>query len=37
VLIIVTSLAAWWPRWNRWGKAAVVVLLVGWMQAALRA
>jgi hypothetical protein len=37
VLIIVTSLAAWWPRWHRWGKAAVVVLLLGWLQAALRA
>jgi hypothetical protein len=37
VMIIVTSLAAFWPRWNRWGKAAAVVLLAGWMQAALRA
>ena len=37
VMIIVTSLAAFWPRWNRWGKVIVIVLLVGWMQAALRA
>lgn len=37
VVVIVTSLGAFWPTWNRWGKVVVVVLLAGWMQAALRA
>jgi hypothetical protein len=37
VLVIVTSLAVFWPRWNRWSKLVVVVLLAGWLQAALRA
>ncbi len=37
VMIIVTSLAVFWPGWNRWGKLAVVILLAGWLQAALRA
>jgi hypothetical protein len=35
--VIVTSIAVFWPRWNRWGKLAVVILLLGWLQAALRA
>jgi hypothetical protein len=37
VVIIVTSMGALWPRWNRLGKVAAVLLILGWLQAALRA
>lgn len=33
----VTAVAALWPRWPRWGRALAVVLVVGWLQAAVRA
>ena len=36
VLVIVASVAALWPRWPRWGKVLTLILLVGWMQAAVR-
>lgn len=36
VLVGVTSVTVWWPRWPRWGKALATVLLLGWLQAAIR-
>lgn len=35
-LATVVSLAAFWPRWPRWAKALALVLLLGWLQAAVR-
>lgn len=35
-LMSVTSIAVLWPRWPRAGKIVAVVLMLGWMQAALR-
>lgn len=35
-VVIVTSIAIFWPRWNRWGRLAAGVLLAGWLQAAIR-
>lgn len=33
----VIAVAVLWPRWPRWGKAIAVLLILGWVQAALRA
>jgi len=35
-LIVVVSVAALWSRLPRWGQAVTVVLVVGWLQAAVR-
>jgi 4-amino-4-deoxy-L-arabinose transferase-like glycosyltransferase len=37
VLVLVVSIAGLWHRWPRWGKAVALVLLLGWLQAAVRA
>lgn len=36
-LVLVISIAGLWHRWPRWGKAVAVVLVLGWLQAAVRA
>lgn len=36
VLVGLTSVIVWWPRWPRWGKGLATILLVGWLQAAIR-
>lgn len=36
-VVLVVSIAGLWSRWPRWGKALVVVLVAGWLQAAVRA
>lgn len=33
----VAAVASLWPRWPRWGRALAVILIVGWLQAAVRA
>ena len=35
-LILVVSIAGLWPRLPRWGQAVTVVLVLGWLQAAVR-
>lgn len=36
VLVGVTSVTAWWPKWSRRGKGLAAILLLGWLQAAIR-
>ncbi len=36
-LAVITSVAALWRIWPRWGRALAVLMIVGWLQAALRA
>lgn len=39
VLVLVAavgSVGQLWPRWPRWGKVLCIVVLLGWLQAALR-
>ncbi len=35
-LALVVSTAVLWSRWPRWGKAAAVLIALGWFQAAIR-
>ncbi|MGH7594587.1 MAG: hypothetical protein ACRELE_12160 [Gemmatimonadales bacterium] len=35
-LILVVSIAGLWGKWPRWGKAVALVLVAGWLQAAVR-
>jgi hypothetical protein len=37
VLVLTVSITGFWRRWPRWGKALGVVLVLGWLQAAVRA
>ncbi len=37
VVVIITATAALWPKWHRLVKVAAVLLVLGWLQAALRA
>lgn len=37
LLGVVTGVAALWRIWPRWGRVIAVLLIVGWLQAALRA
>ena len=36
VMVLAISIVGLWPRWPRWGKSVAVVLLLGWLQAAIR-
>jgi hypothetical protein len=36
LIVLVVSIAGLWDRWPRWGKAVTVVLIGGWLQAAVR-
>lgn len=36
-LASVAAIASLWPRWPRWGRVLALVLIVGWLQAAVRA
>lgn len=36
-VILVISVAVLWPKLPRWGRAVAAVLIVGWLQAAVRA
>lgn len=35
-LLLAISIVGLWPTWPRWGKALAVVLVLGWLQAAIR-
>jgi hypothetical protein len=37
VLVLAISLAGLWRYWPRWGKVVAVLLVLGWLQAAVRA
>jgi hypothetical protein len=37
VLVLAVSITGFWRFWPRWGKALAVVLVLGWLQAAVRA
>jgi hypothetical protein len=36
-LATVAAVASLWPRWPTWGRALVILLAIGWLQAAVRA
>ena len=36
LLATVVSVASFWRSWPRWGKAIAVVIMLGWLQAAVR-
>ncbi|MEO8479020.1 MAG: hypothetical protein ABI542_05245 [Gemmatimonadota bacterium] len=36
VVATVASIATLWPRWPKWGKVVVLIVVLGWAQAALR-
>lgn len=36
VMYAAVSIAALWRRWPRWGRALALVLVIGWLQAAIR-
>lgn len=36
LLAAIVSIASFWRSWPRWGKAIAVVIVVGWLQAAVR-
>ena len=35
-LLLAISVAGLWPGWPRWGKVLAAVLVIGWLQAAIR-
>lgn len=37
LVAVATSVALLWPRWPRWGKVVALLVLLGWLQAAIRA
>lgn len=37
LVAVVGSVGQLWPRWPRWGKLLCILVILGWLQAALRA
>jgi hypothetical protein len=37
IVLLAISITALWRLWPRWGKALAIVLVLGWLQAAVRA